>query len=127
MIKNVLIVDDDPIFHFIISKIIEKIDPTVNISTHLNGKLAVEYLLKKYNESDSFIALLDINMPVMSGWKVLEELQSSKLDLQQNLSLYMVSSSTNKGDLEKAKQYGIVRKFYHKPLNQTDIQEILNS
>lgn len=127
MIKNILLVDDDPIFHLITTKMIGLFDIPVNISTHLNGKLAIEYLMKAYNESDCFIVVLDINMHVMNGWDVLEELHSSQLDLYRNIWLYIVSSSTDDSDLEKSKQYPIVRKFYHKPLIKNQVMEILNN
>jgi CheY-like chemotaxis protein len=64
-------------------------------------------------------------MPVLDGWEFLDEISSANEANLENTSLYILSSSTDESDIEKAKQYHLVREFYHKPLSEEDINEIL--
>ncbi|MGM1057300.1 MAG: response regulator [Bacteroidota bacterium] len=78
------------------------------------------------NSANPISVLLDINMPVLDGWGVLDHLEKLNLATIKNIQLYIVSSSMDKSDVLKANQYGLVKKFFHKPLKKEDILEILN-
>ncbi|MEB2784208.1 response regulator [Algoriphagus persicinus] len=124
MIKNILLVDDDPISQLIASKLIRKFETDITISSHLNGKVALEFLTKEFNDLDSFIVLLDINMPVMNGWEFLDEL--AQVSFCAKIKIYIVSSSTDEEDLLKASTYTNVAKFISKPIKNKDYEEILD-
>lgn len=104
-----------------------KVDNTLTFVHCENGKIGLEKLKDYQGEFSDCIVLLDLNMPVLDGWGFLDRIESDLLKDLQSLSLYILSSSTDKGDVEKAKQYSIVKKFYHKPLMINNINEILNS
>lgn len=123
IIKNILLIDDDPIFLLISTKVIGKIKVLVNISSYLNGKEALEFLKMKYNDTDSFIVLLDVNMPVMNGWEFLDELVN--FYFSNEIKIYIVSSSTDEIDMQKAKTYNNVVKFISKPIGKKDYEFIL--
>lgn len=127
MNKFILIVDDDLLLHRIVERMMSKIDSSLTFIPCENGKVGLDKLRDHLKVSSECIILLDLNMPILDGWGFLDEMQSSQLSANQNLVVYILSSSTDKGDLERAKQYAMVRKFYHKPLISSDIIEILNS
>lgn len=127
MNKFILIVDDDLLLHRIVERMMGKMESFLTFIPCENGKVGLDKLRDHLKASSECIILLDLNMPVLDGWGFLDEMQSSQLSANQNLAVYILSSSTDKGDLERAKQYAMVRKFYHKPLNSSDIIEILNS
>lgn len=118
-------VDDDLIVHRIVERLMGKIDSSLIFIPCNNGKVGLEKLYKHYEDSSEYIIILDLNMSVMDGWRFLDKIQSSQLVTYHNISLYILSSSTDKSDLEKAQDYACVKKFYHKPLNIPDIKEIL--
>lgn len=126
MSRTILIIDDDPLLHLIIKKMMNKIDSTLTFISCKDGKVGLEKLLAHQGDLSECIILLDLNMPVLDGWRFLYEIQSSQLDDYQNITLFILSSSTDKIDIERARQYSIVKKFYHKPLSSVDITEILN-
>ncbi len=125
MNRNILLVDDDPIIQFIETESLQEFNIPVNISSHLNGRLALDFLQKEYNDTDSFIVLLDINMPVMGGWEFLDELVNLNYDTRANLKIYVVSSSSDESDILKAGTYKNVVKFISKPIETEDYQEIM--
>ena len=93
-----------------------------------NGKIGLEKLNSHLQiSSESILILLDLNMPVLDGWGFLDEIESNQQIDYNKIRLYILSSSTDKADIEKIAQYPWIRKFYHKPLSSSDIIEILNS
>lgn len=66
-----------------------------------NGKLAVERIMS----NKPHLILMDINMPLLQGFEVLEELKKKGYNLSSPKIVFLTNSS-NPGDIEKAKSYG---------------------
>lgn len=126
MRKTIFIIDDDPLVRLLIKMMISKIDSTLTLIPCEDGKIGLEKLIEHQGNEFETIVLLDLNMPVVDGWGVLDEIQSPQFNNYQNITLYILSSSTDKVDIERAKQYAIVKKFFHKPLSRINVTEILN-
>lgn len=111
--KKILIIDDDPIILFMHQTILEDIVPNMQIITMENGALARDYILG--NPDGKFLLLLDINMPIMNGWELLDFLLVDNCHL--DLSVLMVTSSVNNSDKVKASLYPMVKGMLIKPLD----------
>lgn len=127
MSKKIYIIDDDPLSRLIVEKMMNRVDNNLTFVHCENGKIGLERLKANQEEFSDCIVLLDLNMPVLDGWGFLDGIISELLKDDQSISLYILTSSTDKGDIEKAKQYSIVKNLYHKALSINDITEILNS
>lgn len=127
MNKTIYVIDDDPLIRLIVERMMSKADNGLTFIQCENGKMGLEKLQCHQGKFSDCIVLLDLNMPILDGWGFLDEIKSELLKDYQSISLYILSSSTDKGDIEKAKQYSKVKKFYHKPLSMDDISEILGS
>uniref|UniRef100_UPI0025E6C08B response regulator n=1 Tax=uncultured Flavobacterium sp. TaxID=165435 RepID=UPI0025E6C08B len=69
--------------------------------------------------------LLDVNMPIMNGWQFLEEFSKISATLPKMPTIYMISSSNNEVDIEKAKGFnGTVKDYFLKPICKEDIEKI---
>lgn len=66
------------------------------------------------------VLLLDINMPVIDGWTFLDILMKEIPAVTEKMRIYIVSSSIDTRDLEKVKEYDIVKEYLVKPLNSDD-------
>lgn len=121
MNKHVLLIDDDPIFHVIFSRMINKVYAGLNVISFLNGKEALDYLNTSYSKNSQYVLLLDINMPVFNGWQFIEEIKKRAIIQNDNLTLYVVTSSTDSDDIKRAKSYFFVKDVLTKPLSVNTI------
>ena len=80
--------------------------------------------LKVIESAAPDVILLDINMPVLNGWEFLEELIPQLDKFPNDLPVFMLSSTIDQADFDKAKTYSIVKGFYSKPLTKENLSEI---
>ena len=73
--KNVLLVDDDKIFNFINTQMLKQTGMASEIHTALNGKQAIDFLTLN-DPPGADLVILDLMMPLVSGWEVLDVLTS---------------------------------------------------
>lgn len=116
--KRFLIVDDDEIFLFTASYALKKSFPNVNIETAKNGKEGLEKL--QLQKPDALF--LDINMPVMNGWELLDELTHEEPPV--DYPVLMVSSSIDPADKQKALEHQFKPRFIEKPLSEEKVKEL---
>ena len=62
------------------------------------------------------LILLDLNMPIKTGWDFLEEFRGLPEELTSKSRIYLLTSSDFRGDHEKAKSYPEVLDFIDKPV-----------
>lgn len=118
---EILIVDDDQVNNFVLKNIIQRAYPDALISIERDGRSALRFLNELDQNRKAFpgILLLDINMPIMSGFEFLDEYH--KRFLNKEVSIYMVSSSISKFDQQKANSYSNVHGYITKPLVNQNI------
>lgn len=121
--KKIWVIDDDPIYQIIVKKIIEKSEMFTEIYSFKNGKDAIDNLYKSSENSESvpYIILLDINMPIMDGWEFMEELGLIKTNFNNEIVVYIVSSSIAIEDKNKSKSYENILGYLSKPINVNDL------
>lgn len=127
MNKHVLLIDDDPIFHIIFTRMIKKLDKSLHVTSKLNGQIALEYLNENYSIDSQYIILLDINMPINNGWQFLNKIKKWEILKNNNITLFIVSSSTDIEDKKKAQKYPFVKGILTKPLSINSVKDILQS
>lgn len=123
--KDILIVDDDSINHFLFEKLIRSMGFKGTIHQAFNGKEAL-HVLKAYCNGlvqKLDVILLDLHMPVMDGFKFLEAFHALDCHLKTNIAIAFVSSSNDPDDVKKARLMGVER-FYGKPLRREDVWEM---
>lgn len=119
---KVLIVDDDPIILMIHRLKVVKCGLDQKPHEFLNGKPALEFLLKHKTNGQKFLVLLDINMPEMNGWEFLDALEENQLC--DRVDVAIVTSSVNYEDKSKAGNYNKVFSYLTKPLKESDLESL---
>ena len=120
---KLMLVDDDPVNNMVNQKRIKKHIPEVDVIVYSDGRSAYNYFLNHHNNLPELI-LLDINMPIMSGWQFLDEFV--KLNIE-TIQVYMLTSSIAREDYDKSLTYKPVKGFIVKPLDDEKLKEVLNS
>tara|TARA_R110000764_G_scaffold134090_1_gene222177 strand:+ start:167 stop:553 length:387 start_codon:yes stop_codon:yes gene_type:complete len=109
-IETVCIIDDDPIFVYG-TKVLLNYNGSFcsTVIVHEDGKEALDSLtsMVKSGEKLPDVIFLDLNMPIMDGWEFLDEF--IKLPMEYKPRVYIVSSSIDNQDIEKANGYDIVK------------------
>lgn len=124
--KKIFVVDDDKIYHFILKNLLNKNEIAINPCFCENGLDALEILKEKINSNNMPDAImLDINMPVMDGWQFLEEYKKLKADFNLQTPVYLVTSSNDILDVNRAKFYeDEISDYLLKPIDEEDICKI---
>ena len=123
--KSILVVDDDIVAILTSQRIIKKLKLDVDLLTARHGKEALD-IIRAICQGDQNLELilLDINMPVMDGFELLEELKHSDDISCALLRVVLVSSSTHYLDIARAKQYPVID-FLEKPLTAEKLSKFL--
>ncbi len=123
----VALVDDDKIFQFTASRTIRTLNLTDKILQFENGEEALKYLADNASNGDNLpdCILLDINMPVVDGWMFLEDYSGLKSNLAKEISIYMVSSSIDPGDIRRAESIPDVVEYVVKPVSREKFMELV--
>ncbi len=120
---EIIFIDDNNVDCFLHSKAVKKSKVSCTITSFSSGTQGIEYL-KQPSENNQLI-FLDIQMPVMNGFDVLDEYSSTDIPNQEAQSIFMLSSSESSLDTEKASQYPVVKHFYSKPLTKEMVLEAI--
>lgn len=122
------IIDDDKIYVNLVRKIIEIKKLSENLLIFKNGLEALEYfkiiLTNMTEEKLPDIIFLDLNMPVMDGWEFLGEFMKIKNNFDKKITLYVVSSSIDPRDLERAKSFNLVTDYLIKPIELKKFEQM---
>jgi len=120
------IIDDDPIYIFATKKVMQMTDFCNDILVYNNGKEALDNLkdIVSSGENVPDIILLDVNMPVMDGWQFLDEFV--QIPANKKICIYMVTSSIDPDDINKAKTYDSLKNYIVKPITTQVLQNILS-
>jgi hypothetical protein len=126
---KILLIDDDKINNFLNRSIIEKYyGSDCLVTEYTNPEEAFDFL-KLCSESKSEnmpdVILLDINMPEMSGFELLEKMRDENVSLV-DTKLFILSSSLDPNDIERSIQFESVVNFISKPLNNLKLEQYLH-
>lgn len=124
--KKLFLVDDDEIFRTAAEVLIKSLGLAEEVVPLENGLLAYDALMAFENTPDQLpeVLFLDINMPVMNGWELLEELKLAPGIIRKKVQIHILTSSIAPEDLNLSKTYGFIKGYITKPLTESDITRI---
>ncbi len=127
--ETICVVDDDIVYQFTAKKLLSAIEHVKDVLIFSDGEEAYNYLVQHLNSSTELpgIIFLDINMPFMDGWTFLEIFRKIKPDLPKPISIYMVSSSQDRKDRERARKISEVSDYIVKPITKEIFKEKIES
>lgn len=118
---NFILIDDDKIMLFLIEFEIKKHFDGGSIASYMKSDVAFDFINDNSNELENTVILLDLNMPVMDGFQVLENLNT----ISHTLKVIIVTSSISDEDRKKTLTYPFVQGYINKPLKGLELKKIL--
>lgn len=122
-----IVIDDDVLNNMICKITLEMALGAVQVETFSNAEIALEFIRTNYEDvTDDAVTLilLDINMPIMSGWEFLDSFDAFSDEIKKQFRIYLLSSSVDDRDKEKAKQNRNVIDYLSKPLSKDMVKRI---
>jgi CheY-like chemotaxis protein len=120
------IIDDDPIFVFGAQRLMKMAGFCKGFLIFHDGQKALDHLVPVLKGSVASavpeVILLDINMPILDGWQFLDAIV--KIEVVKEITIFVVTSSIDPCDAEKAASYSNVKNFVVKPITQDKIKSL---
>jgi CheY-like chemotaxis protein len=125
-----LVIDDSELDRFVTQKFLERAKQNVSVKPFHNAEEPLKMILENTGQADTLptVILLDLKMPVMSGFKFVEEFEKIPAEIQLKyviIILTMLSSSNDPMDIYKILHFKTVKSVVEKPLTHEKLASIL--
>lgn len=126
MIRKYITVDDDEFNNVLCTISIElALGDDVQIDSFEKPEAGLAFIQANYGEQlEPTILFLDINMPGIDGWEFLERFEGFPDIIKKQFAIYIVSSSVDPRDIEKAETNINVKGFLSKPVEVETIEKL---
>ena len=124
---NFLLVDNDPLNNLLSKVIIQHMEWNSEITDFTNPEEALEYMQTTYhrdNDDKKTIVFLDLIMPEMDGWEFIEKFQTLPDEVQEHFQTYILTSSLDINDYQRASVIPLIKGFLEKPLKNEFLQKL---
>jgi len=98
--KNILLVEDDPFLIDIYTTKLREAGFLVEVAE--DGEKG----LRKLREKNFDLLVLDIVLPQIDGWEILNKIKNEKLKIKNNLKIIVLSNLGQKEEVEKGLELG---------------------
>ena len=121
------IVDDDLVYRFTMVKTLESTKLPMDIMAFSDGEEAINFMFDNIDQDAEFpdVIFLDIDMPIMDGFQFMEEFVKIKPRVGKSITVYMVSSSLDPRDIERAHNISAISDYIVKPIGLVRLKEII--
>lgn len=125
--QRFLLIDDDPSNNLLTKISIKKVIEGADVVDHTIPENGIQYIVDQYTENPvETVLFLDINMPTLSGWDVLDKFAEIPELIVPSFSIFILSSSVDPSDKEKAANNPLVTGYLEKPLTRDVLRELFD-
>lgn len=125
-VQQCIVVDNDDTTLFLCKAIIQRTFENVGITTYNSPGKALDYFTNALKANPvTTLVMLDINMPEISGWEVLESINLLDAEVKDKFIIFIHSASVDTNDKIKAINYPLVVGYLEKPLTRLKMEEII--
>lgn len=125
--ETVMIIDDNPVDLYIISRMITKNNFGKNVLHYTEAAEAIKYLREHQDNISKLpqIIFVDIYMPLMSGFEFLEAYDMLSATLKNYCKAYIISSTIDNEDIARSRSDRNVVAFHVKPITKEFLDRII--
>jgi CheY-like chemotaxis protein len=123
----ICIIDDDDVYQYTVTRALKSHSLAKKILVFSDGEEALDFLSDNIAHKESLpdVIFLDINMPIMDGWQFLEEYVKLKPRVGKKITIYMVTSSVDPIDVERAEKFQEISDYLVKPIQPDQLRELV--
>ncbi|MCB0494429.1 MAG: response regulator [Cyclobacteriaceae bacterium] len=123
----ICIIDDDDVYQYTVTRALKSDSLAKKILVFSDGEEALDFMIDNIASNDSLpdVIFLDINMPIMDGWQFLEEYVKLKPRVGKQITIYMVTSSVDPVDVDRAAKFSEISDYLVKPIQPDQIRELV--
>lgn len=130
-VECLILIDDDDITNSLHLMLLEDLQVAEEVHIATDGEKAlslVRELLIDNDKSkpDNALIFLDINMPGLSGFELLKEMDKLESFDWERLQVYLLTSSSSRRDMEEADLYRVAG-YLDKPLTEEKVRRAVNA
>jgi CheY-like chemotaxis protein len=120
---HIIVVDDEPLHIRLIEKAMRSIRDQVEFRSASNGREGLELIQRLYDEGKRIAVILDLNMPVMTGFEVLDVMyQDVNLG---GIPVVILTTTDNPEDVGLCAELGYTD-YLIKPPNYESIMQVID-
>lgn len=125
--ETVMIIDDNLVDLYIISRMIIKNNFGKNVLHYTEAEEAIKYLQENQDDISKLpqIIFVDIYMPLMSGFEFLEAYDGLSATLKNYCKAYIISSTIDNDDIAQSSSNKNVVAFHVKPITKEFLDRIV--
>ncbi len=124
--KRIMIADDDDIYNYITSRMLELKAKCERIDKKMSGFTALKHLERVSGEGNyPDLIILDMDMPIINGLDFLAKYEEDFYESHPKTKIIVVSAMSENKAKSKALEYPFVAGFLPKPLVFEDLTQTL--
>jgi CheY-like chemotaxis protein len=125
-IETIMIIDDNTIDLYITSRVIHKNNIAKKVLEYTCALDALDYLKQNAKNSEVLpnLIFVDIYMPLMSGFEFIEAYNELPMNLKKHCRVFVVSSTIDEMDINRACADKNVNAFHEKPITKVFLEGI---
>lgn len=127
--RDFIVVDDDLINNLVCRIVIQSTIPDADIHAFNLPEAGFIYIEKEFAPDEKekpTVLFLDINMPRWTGWDFLENFEKLDEKIKKQIEIYMLSSSVDSDDIDRAKSNPNVVDYFIKPLTREMVSMVIS-
>src|SRR5689334_7889023 len=124
--RQAILIDDEQVSNFIARHWLEKNGLAKQVVECSSAQQALEWFAHHPVGESTDLVLLDIHMPEMDGFELLEEVFRAPVSLGERAYLFLLTSSLYVGDVTQAERFPVTG-YLIKPLTEEKLQHIVHS
>ncbi|MDB9701552.1 response regulator [Salibacteraceae bacterium] len=126
--RHISIIDDDYICRMVVRKQVASSAYETRTSEFENGQAAVDYYIENSAAPAELpdVLFLDIFMPILDGWQFLERFAELSSVIIKSPQIFILSSTLDVNDIERAEENPLVSGFIPKPVNLRQVERIIH-
>jgi len=125
--SRIWVVDDDPIFHFMLKKQVE-----MRFNAHVErefyeGKNALAAVFAAEPKDLPEFIFLDLHMPILDGWSFLQALKEANPEENWPFKVVVFSSTQNPDDFVRVSEFKTIAGFMNKRLDANQLDGVIRN